>query len=87
MSWSVSFIGKPQAISEELTKHSEGLTGVSKEEYESALPHLLGLLSLNYNTSHSQAIKIVANGHAWSDTTNKYGSCNVSITALDALLV
>lgn len=38
MSWSVSFIGKPHAVREELAKTSLTLSGQSKTEYDAATP-------------------------------------------------
>lgn len=87
MSWSISLIGTPENVSEALDKHSEGLTGVSKEEFDAALPNIKGLIAMNYNSQYPTAIKVSGNGHAWSDTTNKYGNCSISIGFVDGQLV
>lgn len=90
MSWSVSFIGTPENISQRLTDNSEKLNGVSKEEYDAALPHLVALVGLNFNKTYPMAIQITANGHAYGnagDETTGYSNCNVTITALTGELV
>jgi hypothetical protein len=49
MSWSVSFIGKPEKVAEALEKHSASLTGQSKIEFDEAKPHLVALVNNNFN--------------------------------------
>jgi hypothetical protein len=61
MSWSVGFIGKPEKVVEALQSHSEKLNGESKVEYDSALPHLIGVV--NENFGHDYPIKLTASGH------------------------
>lgn len=63
-----------------MRNHSETLTGVSKEEYDTALPHIEGLVDLNYNEAYAAVLKVDANGHAYKDGNNNYSNCNVSIT-------
>lgn len=48
MSWSVDYTGTPEAVTEALNKYGANLTGHSKEEYDAALPHLIGLVKQNY---------------------------------------
>ena len=50
MSWSISFIGQPVKVIEALKEESAKLTGQSKIEYDSALPHLVGLVENNFAT-------------------------------------
>lgn len=83
MSWSVSFIGKQHAVREELEKTSFTLSGQSKDEYDKALPHLLGLVALNERSDGKivdDAIELIANGHSSvQDSVRTYGSVNVSL--------
>lgn len=48
MSWSVSFIGKPEPLCKELESEQAKLTGDSRAEFDCALPLLQGLLRQNY---------------------------------------
>jgi len=53
MSWSIHFIGKPEKVVEALEAHVEktGISGASKEEYEKALPNMVGLVKQNFGSS------------------------------------
>lgn len=64
MSWSVSFLGEPQKVGKALYDESEKMSGQSKIEYDSALPHLVALVHENFGTSY--LIKVDANGHGSS---------------------
>lgn len=61
MSWSVQFIGKPEKVVEALQTQSNNLTGESKVEYDSALPHLIALVNENFGTGYP--VKLSASGH------------------------
>ena len=61
MSWSVQFIGKPEKVSEALQAQSEKMSGESKVEYDSALPHLVALV--NENFGYDYPVKLLASGH------------------------
>jgi len=69
MSWSVNFLGRPEKVVEALKTHAEksGLTGQSREEYEAAMPHLVGLVEQNVcaggSPEYPKMVKLVANGH------------------------
>lgn len=76
MSWSISLIGKPMNIITALGKHSKELENPSKEEFDSALPHLIGLINQNYGTTVPN-LKLQANGHG--NLVNNFRSCTVSI--------
>jgi hypothetical protein len=88
MSWSIIFIGTPDNISKALAKHSEQLTGKSKEEFDIALPHLAGLVGQNFNKTSEPVLKLMANGHAYdSNGVPEYSNCQVVIENLGAALV
>jgi len=86
MSWSVTFIGKPENVSKALKNHSDQLSGYSKEEYNAALPHLDALINQNFNADEKYpvVVKIVASGHGQKDL---YGYCVSSIETLSGVLV
>lgn len=84
MSWSINFIGTSENIVKALQEHSTEITGVSKEEYDEALPHIEAIVKMNYNKDYPSVIKVSANGHAQKD---KYSNCNVSIGYLDGQIV
>lgn len=88
MSFSVSFIGKPEAIKRKLVEESERLTGPSKEEFDAVKPALETILDQQVNNG---VIHLTANGYA---TFNKidgyppdktYGSCSVEVKTLGQL--
>lgn len=86
MSWSVTFIGKPENVSKALNAQSEQLMGFSKEEFDAALPHLDGLVKQNFNSNadNGPVIKLVASGHGQKDS---YGYCVCSIESLGGVIV
>jgi len=46
MSWGISKVGKPEALKRAIDAAVEGYSGLSKEEFAKAAPHLKGLLDL-----------------------------------------
>jgi hypothetical protein len=62
MSWSIQFIGKPENIAKALEDYSGKLSGQSKVEYDSALPHLVGLVKENFG-ENPPLLKLEASGH------------------------
>lgn len=84
MSWSVSYLGAPDKIVEQLDKDSEKLTGQSKEEFDAAKPHLQALLKENIPDADRgygpQIVKLDASGSG-SKTDGKITSqsCSVKI--------
>lgn len=48
MSWSISFIGKPENVAKALNEHSDKLDGQSKLEYINALPNIIGIVAENF---------------------------------------
>jgi hypothetical protein len=87
MSWSVQFIGKPEKVIEALQKQSETMSGESKAEYDSALPHLIGIVK--ENIGYDWPVKIVASGHGQSVTGDGkvYRQLTASIELIYGLLV
>jgi len=68
MSWSIAFIGKPQKVAEALEAESAKMSDQSKIEYDTALPHLVGLVKNNFVDeakygSKEPMLKINASGH------------------------
>jgi hypothetical protein len=98
MSWSVSYIGTAQKIIDALNDQSEKLQGPSKEEFDSALPHLRGLLAENY-APNAPLLKLDASGSGYStrkfdsagidytDTKEEQRSCTVQLETLWGVLV
>jgi hypothetical protein len=88
MSWSVQFIGTPENIVKALEDHSTKIDGYSKQEYDEALPYMVGLVKQNFNTSQDVMLRVNASGHAYSVGGEKQlGSCQVAIEQLYGVLV
>jgi hypothetical protein len=85
MSWSIAFIGKPEKVVEALQKQSETLNGESKKEYDSALPHLIGLVNENFGTPYP--VKLAASGHGTVYTDRSDRQLTVSLELVYGLLV
>jgi len=85
MSWSISFIGKPEKVVEALTAQSAQLSGESKKEYDSALPHLVGLVNENFGTPYP--VKLAASGHGTIYTDRSDRQLSASIEIVYGLLV
>jgi hypothetical protein len=85
MSWSIQFIGKPEKVVEALQKQSESMNGESKVEYDSALPHLAGLVKENFG--YDYAVKIVAAGHGMAGGEKPNRQLTASIELIYGLLV
>lgn len=84
MSWSVSFIGKAENVAKALKENSNKLSGLSKTEYDDALPHFIGLVEQNFQkTADSPLIQITAAGHGHDN----YRQCTCSIQHLGGQLV
>lgn len=84
MSFSVSLIGKPEAIKRKLVEESGRLTGQSKVEFDVVKPALDILLDQQVNNG---CIQLNANGHAtFIDADTKaektYGNCSVEVKCL-----
>ena len=91
MSWSVSYLGTPSKIVEALQAESERVSGQSKMEFDSALPHLIGLVKDNFSPDGQPVpiLRLQASGSGTSQTdpaTNEIKqtqrSCAVQIERL-----
>lgn len=74
MSWSVQFEGNAFDVAAKLKEHSNNIAdAVSKEEYDSALPHLVGLIEQQVNDAATTGpqVKITANGSGYKDGAGK----------------
>jgi|GEM_PF-2231670 len=90
MSWSVEFFGKPKAVAKAISEHSENLEGQSKEEYDNALPHLVGLVAQNFSPINPEKIiRIMAHGHGTKNDTGEIvdRDCVVAIETTYGLVV
>lgn len=83
MSWSVTLIGKTENIVAALKAHSEAMAGLSKVEFDAALPHLCGLVEQNFNTDGSPVMQLQASGHGHDN----YRQCTVTLSFLGGQLV
>jgi hypothetical protein len=86
MSFSVSYIGKPEAIKRKLQEESNRLTGQSKTEFDTVRPALDTVLDQQVANG---VIMLSANGHANfdKDGVKTYGNCNVDVKSLGSQLV
>ena len=84
MSFSVSCIGKPDAIKRQLAKESERLTGQSKTEFDAVKPALDTILDQQVENG---LIQLHANGHAtFTGGFKTYGNCQIDVKPLGAQL-
>lgn len=80
MSWSVSYIGKPEKIVEALNQHTSSLSGQSLEEYQDALPYLIGIVQQNLNTDYDLILNFSAGGSGYrADGVYKHKSCTIKL--------
>lgn len=87
MSWSIILIGSPENVSKALTEQSDKMEGQSKKEYDSALPHMVGLVNENFG-SDNPIVKITAAGHGYlADGEQKQRNCTVSVERIYGMLV
>lgn len=86
MSWSISFIGKPEKVVEALNANSEKLSDNSKIEYDAALPHLVALVNENFGNDYP--VKLAASGSGYSvNGEQKNRNLTVSLEVVYGLLV
>lgn len=84
MSWSISVIGKPEAIKRALARQSGTLSGQSKEEFDAAKPALETLLDQNVENG---VVQLDANGHAsFTDGKKTYATCSASLKTLGQMV-
>jgi len=80
VSFSVSFIGKPDAIKRKLDEESARLTSQSKAEFDAIKPALETILDQQVGNG---AVSVSANGHAvFKDGVKTSGQCNVDVKML-----
>lgn len=84
MSWSNSWLGKVDGIKAAMDRYGEQLTGNSREEFEAAKPHLVGLL--DQNTSVGSVLHLDANGHAYTNQEGqRIAQCSVTLKTIGML--
>jgi hypothetical protein len=78
MSWSVTTKGTSEEVVKHLEGQSEILDGQSKEEFDSALPHIIALVKENV----PGIVNLTAYGHGVKDSSGNYveRNCSVNIT-------
>ena len=77
MSWSLTVIGKPEKVVEQLSAYSGTFADAqSNQEYEEARPHLQALVSLCVGET---LVNLSANGHADFNAESKKTSGVVSV--------
>jgi hypothetical protein len=87
MSWSIGLIGKPENLVKALKAESERLKDQSKEEFDAALPHMIGLIELNVS-ENPVPMKLEASGHGYiEDGKKKYQTCSCAVNPLGSVLV
>jgi len=80
MSFSISIIGKPEAVKRKLAEHSANLSDQSKAEFDAARPALEILLEQNVNNG---VVLLNASGHAaLRDGVKIFGNCTVELKVL-----
>ena len=83
MSYSITVVGKAEAIKRRLQKHSTELSGQSKAEFDDVLPALETILDQNVG---NYCLRLDANGHAsFTDGKKIYGQCAVSVSNIGML--
>lgn len=89
MSWSIMLIGHPDKVVAALETESTKLSGKSKDEFDAALPHLVGLVRQNYNsaTDIQPVLSVQASGHGYENSEGAYNNCIVTIQTLAGVLV
>ena len=88
MSWSIRFVGKPDAIVRALNQHKEKLSGASLIEFTDVLPSLFNLVRQNYERRpgrKEQVLRLVAFGSGITETKDQHSEResverNVSVT-------
>lgn len=86
MSFSVSLLGRPEAIKDNLFKESERLTGQSKEEFDAIAPALT--MILDHIVNPQGVVHLSVHGHAaFADGVKTFGQCNVEIKVINGICV
>jgi len=86
MSWSFSFMGKPENIVTAIKARVEKETSpASKEELEKAAPPIIDLVSMNVGQHGS--MKVEASGHSYKNGETLVQNCSVKIEPLGSEIV
>lgn len=89
MSFSVSYVGSPEAIKSKLNAHSLTLTGQSKMEFDAVLPSVCTIIDQNVSKPPIKlALEVIVNGHANFDPLmreKQSGSCSVTVRTAGVL--
>lgn len=84
MSFSITVIGKPDAIKRKLAEESERLKDQSKVEFDAVRPAIETILDQQVANG---IIHLNANGHAsFTNGEKTYGNCSVEVKPLGAQL-
>lgn len=75
MSWSINTKGTPEEVIKALEEQSNVLSGTSKEEYDSALPHLIALVKENIGGN----INVSAYGHGSKNADGSFSDKNCQV--------
>ena len=76
MSWSIYKSGTVEEVVKALEEQSNNLSDQSKEEYDSALPHLVALVKENVGGN----IDLSAYGHGYKNSDGTYADKNCQVT-------
>lgn len=76
MSWSIYKSGTPEEVVKALEEHSNTISDQSKEEFDSALPHLIALIKENIGGN----IDISAYGYGGKNADGTYFDKNCQVT-------
>ena len=84
MSFSVTYVGKPEAIKNKLADYTHQLSGQSRNEFESVKPALDTILDQNVGNG---AVVLNASGHASFNAEGEKtsGQCSVSVSTIGIL--
>ena len=83
MSFSVHFVGKPEAIKRKLEAESLRLTDTSKAEFDAVKPALETILDQQVG---GNVVSLSANGHAsFASGIKTFGNCQVEVKQLGQL--
>ncbi len=91
MSWSIAVIGTMSAILAAIEQEAAKQSGQCKAEFDAAKPHLIGLVSQNFNNKPGVSAPILhleASGSGYtSGGKEHYRQCSASVKYLSARLV
>ena len=83
MSFSVRFVGKPEAIKRKLEEESNRLTDQSKAEFDAVKPALETILDQQIG---GNVVSLNANGYAtFASGVKTFGNCHVEVKQLGQL--